>query len=234
MKMSYQYKIRMHDGFLKNSIRGFIKLINKHKHDKYVKKVREESKDIQQFSLLTSDCMAGLIYHTMGRRFLSPTINMSIEDRDFLKFLTNMDYYLEQNLVFGEKVHYPIGYLGEGDRRIRICFEHYKTENEAKEKWEERKKRLQFNNIFIVVADRNLSEEEIDTFKHLDEYISIKRKVMFTWNKNHADNKEVFLVDSYGRERIKNWSKIRKDGFRDYELFFDYVAWIKMQENFMK
>ena len=224
--------MKLHDGKLKNFLRGSVKLLNKHKYDKYVKDVKERSAGLEDFTLLTSDCMAGLIYHTMGRRFLSPTINMSIRDSDFLKFLTDMDYYFDNEIRFIESETYPKGLIGEGDREIKIYFEHYKTNDEAREKWDDRKKRIT-DNIFVVVADLGLSDDEIDTFRNLEKYINVKRKIMFTWDPEHADGKEIFCVKPYGRQRIKKWSKIRKDGYRDYEVFFDYVAWLNMEDTFM-
>lgn len=224
--------MRIYDGMLKNILRGGVKLFNKGKYDKYVKIIKERSKDLPDFTLLTSDCMAGLIYHTMGRQFLSPTINMSINDSDFIKLLSNFDYYFEHDIEFIESLHYPIGYIGEGGKRIEIKFEHYKTTDEAREKWYARRKRMT-NNIFAVVADQNLTDIQIEQFRHLEDYLPIKRKVMFTWDPKRADGKEMFCVKSYGRKRIKNWSKIRKDGYRDYEVFFDYVAWLNMEEKFM-
>lgn len=224
--------MKLHDGKLKNFLRGSVKLLNKHKYDKYVKDVKERSAGLEDFTLLTSDCMAGLIYHTMGRKFLSPTINMSIKDPDFLKFLKNMKYYFDNEIRFIESDSYPKGLIGDGDREIKINFEHYKTNDEAMNKWNDRKNRMT-ENVFVVVADQNLSDDEMDTFRNLEEYINVKRKIMFTWDPERADGKEIFCVKPYGRKRIKNWSKIRKDGFRDYEVFFDYVAWLNMDDDFM-
>ena len=224
--------MKLHDGKLKNFLRGSVKLLNKRKYNRYVKRIKERSADLEEFTLLTSDCMAGLIYHTMGRKFLSPTINMSIKDPDFLKFLKNMKYYFENEIRFIESDSYPKGLIGDGDREIKINFEHYKTNDEAMNKWNDRKNRMT-ENVFVVVADQNLSDDEMDTFRNLEEYINVKRKIMFTWDPERADGKEIFCVKPYGRKRIKNWSKIRKDGFRDYEIFFDYVAWLNMEDNFM-
>ena len=222
----------IHDGKLKNFLRGGIKLLNKKKYEKYVKTIKERSKSLPAFSLLTSDCMAGLIYHTMGRQFLSPTINMSIKDPDFLKLLSDFDYYFEHDIEFTESPHYPIGFIGDGDKKIKIRFEHFKTNDEVVEKWHTRKERMT-DNVFVVVADQNLTDDQMEQFRHLEEHFPIRRKIMFTWNPERADGKEIFCVKPYGRERIKNWSKLRKDGFRDYEVFFDYVAWLNMEDKFM-
>lgn len=224
--------MKMNDGKLKNILRVGVKLLNKGKYDKYVRDIRERSKDISEFSLLTSDCMAGLIYHTMGRQFLSPTINLSITDADFLKLLTDMPYYFAQPIHFEEYEDYPLGIIGEDNREIRIKFEYYQTEQEAVRKWIERSQRL-LDSLYIVVADQNLTDLDLEIFKNLQDYLPVRRKVMFTWNKERADGKEIFYVKPYGREHIKNWSKLRKDGFRDYEMFFDYVKWLNMEDNFM-
>jgi len=224
--------MRLEDGIVKNILRRGVKILNKGKYDKYVRCIRERSETLPFFSLLTSDCMAGLIYHTMRRQFLSPTINMSIRDSDFLKLLSDFDYYFGHKIEFIESPNYPIGYIGDGDNRIKISFEHYKSEEEASEKWYARKMRMT-DNIFVVVADQNLTDRQIEQFRRLEEYLPIKRKVMFTWNQVRADGKEIFCVKPYGRDRIKNWSKIRTDGFRDYEVFFDYVAWMKMEDHFI-
>ncbi len=222
----------IYDGKFKNFLRMVVKLLNKGKYDRYVKTIQERSKGLPNFTLLTSDCMAGLIYHTMGRQFLSPTINMSIKDSDFLKLLSDRDYYFERDIEFIDSPHYPIGYIGNGDKRIKINFEHFKTNEESREKWYARLNRMT-DNIFVVVADQDLTDEQIEQFRCLENYLPIKRKVMFTWNSERADGKEIIYVQTYGRKRIKNWSKIRKDGFRDYEIFFDYVAWLNMEDGFM-
>lgn len=224
--------MRIQDGKFKDFLRWLVKFLNKRKYNKYVKEIQERSRVLPEFTLLTSDCMAGLIYHTMERRFLSPTINMSINDADFLKFLTDIEYYINNEICFCKSDTYPKGTIGDGDRAIKIHFEHFKTNDEASDKWNNRKKRMT-DNMFVIVADKNLTDEQVEHFRHLEDYLPVKRKVMFTWDKERADGKEIFCVKSYGREKIKNWSKIRKDGFRDYEIFFDYVAWMNMEDEFM-
>ncbi|MCR5204105.1 MAG: DUF1919 domain-containing protein [Lachnospiraceae bacterium] len=221
-----------HDSKIKNFLRGIVKRINKRKYDSYVNTIKERSKNLPDFTLFTSDCMAGLIYHTMGRQFLSPTINMSIKDEDFLKLLMDLQYYFSQEIRFVDSQYYPIGYIGEDEKKVTINFEHYKTNQEASQKWNERKTRI-IENVFVVIADQDFPDKQIDTFKHLGQFLPIKRKIMFTWNKERADNKEIFYVKNYGRDRIKKWSRLRKDGFRDYEIFFDYVAWLNMEDNFI-
>lgn len=69
--------------------------------------------------------------------------------REYIKFIYNIRYYLEQELYFIDildsnysdylqKIQYK-GLIGKIDD-LEICFLHYKNEKEAKEKWDRRKK----------------------------------------------------------------------------------------------
>lgn len=221
-------RFHMNDGFVKNFLRSIVKLANKRKHDKYIAGVKRRGESLPEFTLYSSDCISGLIYHALGRKFLSPTINMSIPDAEFLKLMADPSYYFQQPLQFDSSDPYPVGHIGEEERRVNIRFEHYKTTEDAENKWNERKNRV-CPNVFIIMADQDLSDEQIAVFRSL----KATRKVMFTWNKSRADGKEIFCVKPYGRKRVKNYSKIGLDSFRDYERFFDYVAWLNMEEEFM-
>lgn len=54
---------------------------------------------------------------------------------------------------------------------------HYKTFEDAKEKWDSRKNRLNYNNLFIICTDRDgCTYEQIKRFDQL----TYKNKIMFT------------------------------------------------------
>lgn len=222
----------MADNILKNVAKSIVKSLTKRKHDKYIKDINERAKDLGDVTLFTSDCIGGLIYHSLGKQFRSPTINMSIEDGMFLNFVANYEGYFNENITIVKSEHsYPVGILGKDSALggVRIAFEHYRTGQEGIDKWNARKRRVIPEQIYVICADRDLSDQDIELFKS----IRCKRKIMFTWNVDRADDKEIFAVKEYGRPRIKNYSKLRKDGFRDYEIFFDYVSWLQMKDNFM-
>lgn len=218
--------------FLKDAVKNAIMQISKKRHEKYIRIMQSKwgGEGQASFSLFTSDCMAGLIYHTLGLKFTSPTINMSIKDKDFLKLVSNYEYYLNYKFEFvpDARFSFPVGYLGKGDNKIEIRFNHYKSEEEAQLKWDERKDRVVARR-FIVVADQGLSDEDIQTFKSL----KAERKLLLTWKPERADNHEIFCVPTFGKKDIKQWSRMNADGFRDYERFFDYVAWLKMKDEFI-
>ncbi len=85
-------------------------------------------------SIIAKDCWGGYVYHVLGLPFLSPTINLFFQDDEYLRFLSNIDFYSKLTVEYaGEgysetgKFYYPLGKLGD----VTIHFNHYKTFEEA-------------------------------------------------------------------------------------------------------
>ena len=139
----------------------------------YAGKMKKELKN-KDFTILSCNCAAGIIYHRYDHPFLSPTINLWIEQNEFLKFVSNMDYYLAQELHFIDAgVGYPVAECGD----IKIWFNHYTEEDDARQKWESRKKRINRDNLFILMSERDgIGREDI---LKLGE-VPCKNRVIFT------------------------------------------------------
>lgn len=199
----------------------------------YLEDVRKRGADLPDFTVFSSDCLAGILYHDLNRCFLSPTINMWFGERDFLKFCLSPQFYLNCDFHFlSEKeknVPYPVGELGEGGRRIQIHFEHYPSNQSCVEIWNRRKQRIQWDNLFVVMSDLDLTEEDISLFYQ----IPAKRKILFTWHPERADGKEIFQINRHGKDHVRRYSNLNLNGFRDFERFFDYVKWLNMEDNFI-
>lgn len=72
-------------------------------------------------------------------------------DKDFVKFVHNLREYLSYDLRFVTGIDpTPTAWCGD----ILIHFNHYATESEARAKWEERKRRVNYDNLFIIMADQ--------------------------------------------------------------------------------
>ena len=71
---------------------------------------------------------------------------------DFVKFVENLSWYLNQEIVPEKKSlrSYPVGKLGD----IRLEFVHYSDFNEAVEKWKIRKERIDWNHIFVIGSEK--------------------------------------------------------------------------------
>ncbi len=88
----------------------------------------------RDFTIIASNCNGSFMYHDMGLRYLTPTVNLAIGMDDFVKMAENLKQYMEQEIVEvkGEN-GCPVGLLGD----IRINFVHYDTFEEGRKKWEE-------------------------------------------------------------------------------------------------
>ena len=45
------------------------------------------------FSIISSNCVGGVILHELGLKFNTPTINLFFVPRDYLEFIQNLKYY---------------------------------------------------------------------------------------------------------------------------------------------
>lgn len=60
---------------------------------------------------------------------------------------------------------YPVGVLSNGKNSIEIFFLHYHSEQEAREKWERRVQRINWNKLLIKFNDQNgCTEKEVNKF----------------------------------------------------------------------
>lgn len=106
----------------------------------------------KEFCLISNNCIAGLIYHDLSLEFKSPIINMFIRANDYILFLNNIDYYLTEELIESNSNEndYPIGTIGKAGKMITLHFLHYEDFNQAKIKWDSRKKKVNKENIFVL------------------------------------------------------------------------------------
>lgn len=137
--------------------------------------------EVEDFSILCSNCIGGTIYHRFGKQFKSPTVNLCFSQGDFIRFCLHLDHYLAESLCFIKTdAPYPVAKL-PGDGReipeIRILFNHYKTPEQAEEKWEERKKRILWDRLYIILY--NLDGVTTEELRSL-ESIPCRNRVVFT------------------------------------------------------
>ena len=183
------------------------------------------------FTIISNTCIAGKIYHDLGLRFLTPTINLYIKPEQFVKFCNNLSYYIDQPIfqVTGN-YKYPVGRIDD----IFLYFKHYKTFDEAVNKWNERKSRIVWDNIFIMMTDRHLDIENganasscsDNIFESFDK-LPFKNKICFC-AKQH-EQKSCFQLYEYSRKQCVGviTNIVNCFGKRMYQLsHFDYVAWL--------
>lgn len=117
----------------------------------------------ENFSIISKDCIGGIIAHNLNVRFDSPTVNLWFNAEDFVKFCKELKFYLSEPLIEyrTSQKNYPVGTLGSGQKLITVNFMHYDNFTQAKEKWEERKSRIRWDNLYFIMTDRGGCTEEL-------------------------------------------------------------------------
>lgn len=139
---------------------------------------------LDDISIISMNCIGGIVYHDCGKQFLSPTIDLFFLPSDFIKFVNNLDVYLKETPRVIMGTQFPVGVLGD----IRLFFQHYDTPVEALKKWEERKKRVNKEKIFVIMVERNgFTDDDFENFKKLN-----YPKILFAKSKKYDCNDAVY------------------------------------------
>lgn len=140
-----------------------------------IKRMRLKNKDM---TVLSNNCNGGFILHDLGCPFNSPTVNLYFLPDHFLKFVSNPEEYLTSELkeVQIQDISYPVGQLKD----ILLFFMHYNSFSEAQEAWYRRAKRVNMDNVYILMTDKNGC-----TYEHIKQFdeLPYKNKVIFTHKK---------------------------------------------------
>lgn len=115
----------------------------------------------------------GVILHELKQRFNSPTVNLFFSARDYLTFLSDLHRFLSLDIVEMQTTNpYPVGDLGG----LTVNFMHYRSFDEAKNKWIERTKRINFENLYVMmVQGSDCTDQMVEEFDKLP----YSKKVIF-------------------------------------------------------
>ena len=117
-----------------------------------------------RLSIFAMNCFGGLISHTLGLPFYAPVINMFLVANDYMHLLHSLRGYMEEKPILKEmkwqtdlKFYYPIVMLGD----ITIYMNHYPDFDKAVAKWNERKQKINWYNLFVTAhtGDKKFLEQ---------------------------------------------------------------------------
>lgn len=174
------------------------------------------------FTIICSTCAGGIIYHRLGKEFLSPTVNLWFTDKDLQKIAGDLRHYMSQELEFidDHEENYPVAMLDD----VRIYFNHADTPEEAREIWNRRRKRVNYDNVWLISCDRGLDYEDIKAFGDLP----AQGKVLFTAKEYPEFDYCLFFKEYEGLDTVGEYMSNHTsvlDHFV-YEKYFDYVKWL--------
>ena len=66
---------------------------------KIFNKVNRKKLKNKDFTLVTSNCTGGILYHWLGLKFRSPFINLYMSNEDYIKALENFELFLSTPMI---------------------------------------------------------------------------------------------------------------------------------------
>lgn len=131
----------------------------------------------------------------------------------------NLREYLSYDLEFiASEYDYPVARLKD----ITIYFNHSKSASEAASTWNRRKTRINYENLFLLMYDREgLSLEELQQI----EQIPCRGRVIFS---DRTRSELPYVVTMKPTDNLGGKQCMDKDwfGIRTFEKQFDYVRWL--------
>lgn len=172
----------------------------------------------KEISIISNNCWGGFMYQRYNLKYNSPFIGLFIYAPDYIKLLKNLEENLKLQLQFIKaeeskyidntalnKTKYPIGLLGED---IEIHFLHYKTKEEAEEKWQKRLKRIDFQNLLVKFSDRDLCNKEL--IYEFDK-LNYEKKICLTSREYNELKSVYFIKECQNKETVdKEWKYSEK------------------------
>ena len=147
--------------------------------DKLLVSKRRKQINNTDFSIICNNCWGGYVYRRYGLPYLSPIAGVYFFPGDFLKLCSDVKGYMEKELEFipytqskyreiieeRNQTEVPLARLGD----IEIVFLHYKTEEEAGEKWKRRAQRINYDNLIFKFSKMDFcTDEQLLQFDQFD------------------------------------------------------------------
>jgi uncharacterized protein (DUF1919 family) len=138
-------------------------------------------------SILSDYCFAGYLYHRFGMKFTSPTINMFADNDNYIRFLQNLEKYMNEPMTevkntvdncYKNIFTYPRGMIGDVEWQFNhdVCF------STAAERWKRGVERFNWDNYIAIMTIEN------DEMAYKFETLPIKNKIGFYWKDLNLDS----------------------------------------------
>jgi uncharacterized protein (DUF1919 family) len=184
--------------------------------------------------VISNNCYSGQVYQVYNLPYASPFAGMFLYGPCYLKLLKNLKHYLQQPLQFIENSKYPdrpktypVALLDD----IELHFSHYKTEEEAAEKWYRRTNRLleisDPDRYFFILSDRERVDADlIREFHQLPWLHKLSFGARAIEGLTPQQHIQVFKQYYRDRKRVLNGKKLFKISF----LYYDVIRWFTTGE----
>lgn len=181
--------------------------------------------DGRPLSILSNNCLGGLVCHDLGLRFDTPTVNLCMPLPSFVLMMEHVDEALVAYVkeISDNSRPYPVGALQLATGNIELHFMHYQDFSSAVKTWRRRSARVDKGRLVIVAAENVRCDDSI-----LSRFHSLPfRKILLTAEKRTVDllGEEAFLISGLTPQHLAFTDFCGLFGKRFYHQF-DWVDWL--------
>ena len=192
-----------------------------------MKHYRRSKLNNTDFSIICNNCWGGFVYRRYGLGYLTPTVGTYFFAEDFIRLCRDVRRYMEAPLTFisyTESKHKE-ALIQKGQQQvligklddIEVIFLHYHTEQEAREKWERRAGRINYDNLIFKFSKMNgCTNDELKAFDALPH----DKKICFV-----PPEEEKIIACGVPFKRAAGKSEITNDT-SEYARYIDITAMI--------
>ena len=140
--------------------------------------------------------------------------------------MENLSDFLNTDLIEDKSGEFDCP-CGIGYKNVRVIFVHYNSWDDAITKWEERKKRINFDNLLILFGDINPDDEtgcQMELIKRFEK-LPFKNKIVFTDNP-YSDFNSVVYLPKWTRNLEGVFQPVSKISGKKPIDDFDFVGYI--------
>ncbi len=192
---------------------------NRKRFNKYCLKSRKEYLGNSEISIVAVNCIGAEIYHILGLKFNSPCINTSFDRKDFIRFCLNLKQYLSLEPVL-ECINniWTMKLYSDELEPVYIKFPHDDNQETIISNWNKRKKRINYDKIFVICDDRGLTENDIREFGK----INFENKIMLTAKKYNYDY--ICQLSKYKNKSCVGKYNVKKlNGLYGFQKSWDFI-----------
>lgn len=208
-----------------DDLKWFINVTLRDKTDPYLGPIRRKKLKGTDFTIISNNCWGGHAYRWYDLPYQSPTIGLYFWADDYIRFVSDLKRYTiscldfipaEQSRHFESlkklnQLNVPIGLIDD----VEIVFLHYKSESEAREKWNRRCERINWDHILVKNSYMNECTDKI-----MKDYLSLdyKCKLFFV-------GRDIKARDTVVYKGTNNSINVDEDTIY-FNRFFDLTSWI--------
>ena len=207
--------------FLRAMFVKFKRRVNRWRFKRSIKRLRQ-----QPFCMISNNCLGRRLYQILDRDYNTPFVGLFMMPECFTELVIHFEEYMSRELRFVEVSkhkalnetresgdRYPIGIIGGAE----IHFLHYESEQEALEKWNRRKARIDMDNLYFLMVANGPYDEAL-----LKQYASEygQHKVFF-----HREQGRHLSAGFYIPSDAQNMGNLYSQ-YQRFVGYFDFADWI--------